>query len=364
MKKYFCLILAAVLLACLCAGCGASATDDSAEYLKDIKAENYVTLGEYKGLSLSLSPYEVTETDIDGYIEMLMSYYPMVVSVDGPSQSGDEVNIDFVGKLDGVAFENGSATGYTYTLGSYQFISDLDAGMVGMMVGEERDIEATFPDPYSGNPDLAGKLTVFTVTMNSISRTKMDSNFDDEYVVFLTGGEYTNTADFRVVLGEELRLEAENTFEISKADGLAALVLETAEFNELPEGFVARFIASLTNSITYYASMYGMDLETYMYNAGATENYGEGTKVIREIAENNARQYLAYQVIANKEGLNVNDNELDRRIEEAAAAESAPIEQYRASVDLEAYREYLMFEKVSLFLEENATIIVGEAGSE
>jgi trigger factor len=362
MKKYcsFLLALALSLWATLFVGCS-SGTSDTAEYLKDLKAESYVTLGEYKGLTLEIAPpYEVTAEDIELYLEFIMGSYPMNVATDGPSRAGDEVVIDFEGKLDGVAFESGSATDLAYTLGSYQFIPDLDAGMVGMSVGETKDIDVTFPDPYTNNPDLAGQLTVFTVTMKSISRSEYVSALSDEYVDFLTGGEMTNVAEFRALLTEELIMEAETNFEYSKSSGIAELVLAAAEFKPLPEGFVNRIATSYSGNLEYYAYYSGTDLASYMIGNGMMQQGEDTTKVIRSIAEDNARRLLAYQVIANIEGLNVSDEELESTIAGLAAENFMTAEAYKEGLDVEGYREFLMTEKVGKFLEENATITTTE----
>ena len=164
-------LLADLAMAGVLAACGSKKDESGLKYLSDFKAEDYVKLGEYKGVEISVAEPEVTQEALEGAISVMLSEDSKVepVEVTGRSvKAGDSVNIDYEGKLDGVAFEGGTAQGADLIIGSGRFIGGFEAGMIGMEIGETRDLDLSFPDPYTPNPDLAGKPVVFTVKVNSI----------------------------------------------------------------------------------------------------------------------------------------------------------------------------------------------------
>ncbi len=137
--------------------------------LKDIKAADYVTLGEYTGVSVEASLKEVTDADVEDYINNLKSSNPPMTEVtDRAVQEGDTVNIDYVGKYADTkeAFDGGTASGADLKIGSNSYIEGFESGLVGAEIGETRDLDLTFPENY-GATNLAGKAVVFTVTVKS-----------------------------------------------------------------------------------------------------------------------------------------------------------------------------------------------------
>ena len=142
--------------------------------------------------------YTVSDADIQSYIEYLMSMYPSYeVSDKKTVESGDVVNIDYVGKIDGEEFSGGSATGQHLKIGSGSFIDGFEDGLIGKNVGETVDLNLTFPEDYSNNTDLAGKAVVFTVTINSIDTEKemVYDDLTDEYVSENFGNKGISTVD-------------------------------------------------------------------------------------------------------------------------------------------------------------------------
>ena len=165
MKKKIMSLAAVVLTAGMLSACGKDAA-----YLSEIKASDYVTLGEYKGIEVTQPEPEVTDEYVDSYIEYLRSQRAVAVEVTDRTtvQEGDTVNIDYTGYRDGVAFEGGTAQGDSLTIGSGRFIDGFEEGLIGTSVGETVTLELTFPDNYT-NAELAGAAVTFDVTVNSIS---------------------------------------------------------------------------------------------------------------------------------------------------------------------------------------------------
>ena len=329
-------------------------------YMKDLNAEDYVTLGEYKGVEVTLDEPEITDEYLDGYIEYVQQNNAVSTPVtDRAVEMGDVVNIDYVGKIDGVAFDGGSAQGSDLTIGSGQFIDGFEDGCIGMKVGETKDVEATFPDPYKNNPDLAGKVAVFTVTVNSISVEEIPE-LTDEYVQSLSLEGCTNVEEYRAYVYDVLLEQQQESYESDKADLAYEKVAAECEFKDAPEAMVTRMNNTLTSNLSSYASMYGVDLGTYvsaMYG-GTAEEY---ETTLLEQSKMMAQHYLMMQAIADREGLSVSDEELEEQLsQEAQDYGYETVEEYKSLVDVEAFREYLMTQKVLTFLGENAVVVPAE----
>ena len=329
-------------------------------YMKDLNAEDYVTLGEYKGVEVTLDEPEITDEYLDGYIEYVQQNNAVSTPVtDRAVEMGDVVNIDYVGKIDGVAFDGGSAEGYDLTIGSGQFIDGFEDGCIGMEVGETKDVEATFPDPYKNNPDLAGKVAVFTVTVNSISVEEIPE-LTDEYVQSLSLEGCTNVEEYRAYVYDVLLEQQQESYESDKADLAYEKVAAECEFKDAPEAMVTRMNNTLTSNLSSYASTYGVDLGTYvsaMYG-GTAEEY---ETTLLEQSKMMAQHYLMMQAIADREGLSVSDEELEEQLsQEAQDYGYETVEEYKSLVDVEAFREYLMTQKVLAFLGENAVAVPAE----
>lgn len=351
MKKKLSAAIFAVLMCMVFSACGSKA-----EYLKDLNAAKYVTLGTYKGVEVAIDEPEVTDDYLEGYINYILQYSAVSVPVEGRTvEMGDVVNIDYVGKIDGVAFDGGTGQS-DLTIGSGQFIDGFEDGCIGMEIGETRDVEATFPDPYKSNPDLAGKVAVFTVTVNSISVEEVPE-LTDEYVQSLALEDCSTVEEYKAYVYDILMEQGQEAFESNKIDLTYEAVAAGCEFKDAPEGMVNRMNNTLVANVTSYAAMYGADVGTYVSNVygGTAEDYEE---TLLQQAETMAQHYLMLQAIADIEGLTVSEEELEEEMGQDAenyGYDSA--EAYKEVIDVEAYREYLMTQKVLEFLSENAVVV-------
>lgn len=389
MKKNILAVIMTVLLAVMLAGCGSGKTDEqeapaqseaeeeqdgdepaeSADaqkdqeetmgepaYLSDFNAGDYVTLGQYKGVEVELVEPEVTQQSVDEYMEYVLSSHAQSSPVTGRSaQTGDIVNIDFEGKLDGVAFEGGSAKGFDLTIGAGGFIDGFEDAIVGMEIGETKDADLKFPDPYQNNPDLAGKDVVFSFTLNSISEQTVPE-LNDEFVAELGIDGCTTVKDYTEFIREGLMEQANAAFEEEKTSAAIAEVEANVTFKPAPEGMTNRMKETLMDTVTSYAQMYGMNVEDYVAAAygGSADAYED---VILEEAGKMAQRYLMIGAIADAEGIVITDEELDQILEEEAVSFGYDnVAEYKEELDVEAYREYLLVQKVVEFLAENAVV--------
>ncbi len=340
-KKKLPAAVAAVTIAGLLAACGKS--PEEMKYLSDLKAKDYVILGNYSELEIEVAEPEVTDEYLDGYLSYIMMNSATYEPVTGRSvQTGDVVNIDFEGKQDGVAFAGGTAQDYELTIGSGQFIAGFEDGVIGMEIGETRDLDLNFPDPYKPNPDLSGAPVVFTVTVNSISEVK-PAELTDEYVAGLGIEGCETVEDYRNYLYEGLMEQAMTVYEEDKMDAALTAMEESSVFEEPPAGIVTRLKDMLMSNAQAYAGMSNLEIGDYVSRAygGSAEDYEE---TLTEQAKAMAQSYIMAAAIADKEKIKVTDEEL---------AESL---NGRSGVDEEAYREYLLLRKVGEFLVENAAV--------
>lgn len=345
------------------AGEGMGGSEEGLKYLSDFDARNYVTLGEYKGVAVDVDVQKVTEEDLQYWIEYILSYDAETVEVtDRSVEAGDTVNIDYEGKLDGEAFQGGTAQGADLTIGSGSFIEGFEDGIIGMEIGETRNLKLSFPDPYKSNPDLAGKPVVFTVTVNSITRQEIPE-LTDEYVAGLGAEEYSTVEEFRNYMNDLLLEQTQTNFENEKMNAALEKAEANAVFEEVPAGMLSRMNDTLTSNIAAYAYMYGMNIGDYVAYAygGTAETYQD---VLLEQARITAQRYIMLAAIADIEGIEVTDAELEESISAEAAGYAdygyESEEAYKETIDAEAYREYLLIQRVADFLGENAVLSGGE----
>ena len=364
MKKKTLGLLAAILSVCMLAGCGAkdtgdgtgAATDAGTEStaLKDMDVDKYVTLGEYKRLAVSVDTVEVDEDEWDTLVNNV--YYGNITAENGgimdrAVETGDTVNIDYEGKKDGVAFDGGTAQGYDLTIGSGNFIAGFEDGLIGVMPGETVDLDLTFPENY-GNSDLAGQAVVFTVTVNYIQPAQ-DGEFSDEIISNFGIDGVTNEEELRQYAYDYLNENAQQNYETNVQQAVMDAFMANNTFTSVPEAMVQKYSDAAESSITSMASAYGVDADTF-----TQYYYGQDLATfLSTYAEQTAKQDIALQAVANKENLNISDEELDQMLQDrATAAGYDTIEEYIGETSREDYREYFLYDKVLDYLVENAQI--------
>lgn len=341
MKKKIAILIAAALFMCMLSACGKDAA-----YLKEINASEYVTLGEYKGIELTVAKPEITDEVVDYYISLYI-LEPRAVSTEVTDRTvveeGDTVNIDFTGYRDGIPFENGSAQGSSLTIGSGRFIPGFEDGLIGTSVGDTVTLDLTFPDDYEPNPDMAGVDVSFEVTINGISIVDIPELTDE--IVQETGIGGCSTPDELRDYFYELFYNSEmDTYNQEVRKEIISNVTSKCIFKEPPEKMVDRFYDMLVEGLTMQALSYGQSFDAEAYKDELKEN-----------AILSAQQYIMFQAIADAEGLNMSEEEFNQEMEESVnefGYES--VEEFKEQSDVEELREYLIAERVMDFLIENA----------
>ncbi|MBQ9064656.1 MAG: trigger factor [Blautia sp.] len=265
-------------------------------------ADEVVTLGEYKGIELTKEIAPVTDEDIESMIEQNVAITKEDAG-DGPVEEGQIAKIDYEGKKDGVAFEGGTAEGYELEIGSGTFIPGFEDGVIGMMKGETKDIELTFPEEYQ-NEDLAGQDVVFTVTVQSISRTP---EFSEDWVKNNTDAESVDA--YREQIKAELEADADTAATLDLRNQAFQAIMEGCEFGEIPEEDIQFGVDYEKQSMESMAAYYGMELKDMLEAMGYTEESFE--EECHEYGENQAKVFYILQAILDKEGIVITDEEAE-----------------------------------------------------
>ena len=313
--------------------------------LPEYDASEYVTLGEYKDLTVEVAPVEVTDEQV---MDKIASETKQTLT-EGTVESGDTVNIDYVGKIDGEEFDGGSAEGYDLEIGSCTFIDGFEDGIIGMQVGDTKDLELKFPEDYHST-DLAGKDVVFTVTVNSISRVpELTDEVADSVVEGMTAEAYQES------VRQDLEDQAKESQKTEAEQKLLQAVYENATIDGYPEENLQYTIKRATDYYEWLASMYGMSLDDYLKNYGMTQD--EFNEQIQPVAEEALGEEMTLLAIAKEENIEVSDEEYEAGLARYAEAQGLDDPSKLEEAYGENYiKNSLLQEKVLDFLYENATI--------
>ena len=338
-KKIVAALLAGVMV--LAVGCGSKTESGN------------ITLGQYKGLTLT----SVSQATVDAEITSILEGYTEFVTVDREAKEGDTVNINFVGTMDGEVFEGGtddSEEGTNLELGSNMFIDGFEEALVGSVAGEERVLELTFPEDYY--EDMAGKDVVFTVTVNEVQE-KVVPELTDEFVANNLG-EYNTVDEFVNGLRENLN----NT---SYYEQVMELVIGSSEIAEYPEDLVKeetdRMVEYYLSYAEYYASMTGIDTVTALYYVSGLTSEEELKTASEEYAYQMVKNTMVLEEIANVEGIEVSEEEYNKRaLEYAASYGYEDVATFETDYGKEEVEGIILLDLVMEFLVDEAIIVDAE----
>ena len=270
-----------------------------------INLADYIKLGKYKGVTVTLTTSsEITAADVEKYIEDVRTQHSRTVEItDRGAKNGDELVIDYKGTLDGVAFDGGTATGTTLTLGAGGWIDGFEDGMVGMKAGETKTIDATFPDPYKNNPDLAGKTVQFEITVHSVSETVIPE-YNDAFV--RDNFDFATMAEYEASVRKTLAEERQDEIAAEKQSATLAVAVDNAEVLKYPEGVVEDYMAQQIDYVRYYAAQYGMSYADFV-SAATGEDVETYEAAVRTGAEQSVKEELVIWAIAEAENFTISD---------------------------------------------------------
>lgn len=357
-KKIAALALACVLVVVSLASCG---KDDKDFNYETADLSKYVTLGQYIGIPVTVEPEELTEDDIQEGIKALLNEHAEQIKItDRAVADGDTINLDYEGKLDGVAFEGGTATGASLTIGSKTLIDGFESGLVGVMPGTTVDLNLTFPTPYENNPDLAGKAVVFTCKVNYIDGGMNTPEFNDEFVASITEGTYTSSNEYlEKELKPDLLESKKEEINNKKISDIWLAVLENATFIKYPESEVKKYADDIVASYGDYAEELGVSLDALL-SYMSTDMDG-----LKDYAENYAHsiveEELVFKSIVKAEKLSISEEEYTEGIEKYAKGYEMTVDELKAQYTEDSIKDSLLWDKLINFLVEKAVVTVKSA---
>ena len=278
-------------------------TETETKSEEELHDEESVTLGDYKNLTFSAKEEEVTDAKIETRLKELCAEYP--VTIEGrPAQEGDTANIDYSGTKDGEAFAGGTAEGYDLKLGSGTFIDGFEDGVIGMNVGDEKDLNLKFPDNY-GSADLAGQEVVFHVKLNQL-KSEADSKVDDDLAKRYYNDDTATLDQLKEEVRAELQAEADSQFFNAAGSELLNEVINNSEVTADPDA-VDDMFNQLKNTYSSYASSYGLEFDQFLSMFLGTDEDG-----LRDTAENLVKQQIILNAIQAEENLSATDEQKDK----------------------------------------------------
>ena len=309
-----------------------------------------VTVKQYKGLEIDKVNIEVTDDDVRVELDNIRNKNARIITKeDGIVENTNIANIDFEGFLDGVPFEGGKAEKYDLEIGSGAFIPGFEEQLIGMKVGEERDITTTFPENY-GNTDLAGKTTIFKIKLHEVKKkeiAELDDEFAKDVSEFETLKEYTESVKEKLAAAKVSQAKAER--ETKTVDKL----VENVEV-EIPEPMVEHEIEHMLKEFEQNLAYQGLTLDKYMEILNMKE---EDIKAqFRDTAIKDIKLRLALEYVQKVENIEATEEDIDARVSELAKAygKEEDIESFKKNANIREYmKAQLKQEKVLEFLVSN-----------
>lgn len=329
--------------------------------LSELAPDDYVvSIGDYKNLEIEVAKTEVTDEDVEKTIQELIESKSTKENVVGRAlKSGDIANINYAGKINGEAFDGGtddSEAGYDLEIGSGSFIPGFEDALIGMEIGETRDIDLVFPENYY--EELAGKPVVFTVTLNAIKENVVPE-LTDEFVKENASEGVETVEELRALARESLESTAQSNYESSVNSAIMNKLIEICEYkDELPEGRYQYYYDTMYESDEAMATDYGLMLEGFvMYYYGCTDLADYLTKV-KNYATKSTKLDLAVLKILSEENQLLTDEDVEKDIEEKYATYGCEsVDDFKEKYNVEDYKSYLCSMKAIEIVKENLKIV-------
>lgn len=309
-----------------------------------------VKVNEYKGLKATRKAVVVTDEEVEADLNVLRDRNGRMVEVEGrKAELNDTANIDFEGFVDEVAFEGGKGEGFDLLLGSGQFIPGFEEQIVGHEIGEEFDVNVTFPEEYHAT-DLAGKAAVFKTKLNGLKAKELPE-LDDEFAKDVSEFDTLDElkADIRKAKEERAAQQAELEVENTLVDAVVASMEAI-----IPEEMTENRIDELVRDFEGRMAQQGLQLATYLqYTGMEMESF---RKTFREQAEQQVKIRLALEKVAEMENLTASDEEVEAELAKIAEAYKMKLEQVKSFIPAVEIRKDLVINKAIDFVKENAEI--------
>ncbi|MDA8212356.1 MAG: trigger factor [Clostridia bacterium] len=318
----------------------------------EVKPE--VILGEYTGLEVENPSADINDADVDAELGKLQQRHAKVNTLDeGEVEQGDVAVIDFEGFVDGEAFPGGKGENYPLEIGSGSFIPGFEEQVIGAKVGEERDVNVTFPEEYH-SAELAGKAAVFKVKVNSIRRKEL-LPVDDEFAKDVS--EFDTLEELKTDIRNRLKETAGKKAEIAVKEQLIQKAVENATV-EIPAVMVDTRLNVMLNDMAQRLQRQGISFEDYLRFTGA--DIDAVRTDLKPEAEKSVRSDLVLEAIARKEQIDATDEDVNAELEKMAEQYKQDVSTLRAALEtqgnIDSLKNSIAFQKTIQFLIDNAKL--------
>ncbi len=324
--------------------------EDNVTIIAVVPVKPEVKISAYKGMKIKEYAYIVKDEEIEEELKRVQDRNARKVEVtDRAAQSGDVVNIDFVGTVDGVKFDGGEAEGFDLTLGSGQFIPGFEDQVIGMNIGDKKDVNVTFPEDYQAE-NLKGKAAVFSVTLHKIQGKELPE-ITDEFIKEATGSE--TVADYKAKTKERLEKQAERRANDATENSILEAISANTEV-EIPQAMIETEIDGLVKKFEYQLMYQGLKLQDYLDFLKVT--LADFRKNYEEQAKKNVTSQLIIGKLIEEEKVEATDEEVDEKIAEQAASVNKTAEEYKKNMDPRQFdyiRSDIVVTKLFKLLKEN-----------
>jgi trigger factor len=309
-----------------------------------------VEIKDYKGIKATRKVEPVTDEELDAEIATVQNRNSREIEVtDRAAQTGDVATIDFDGYVDGVAFEGGKGENYNLKLGSGSFIPGFEDQVVGKNIGDNFDVNVTFPEDYHAK-ELAGKPAVFKVTIHKLSAVELPA-LDDDFAKDVS--EFDTFDEYKADLKAKIEKRHETAADSEVDEQLSVALMEKLEA-DIPECMFETETENFVRDYDNRLRMQGLDLKTYFQYTGMTlETLREQ---MRPQAERQVKLRLALEKIAALEALEATEEDINAEYENIANSYNVPVDQVKASIDAAAIAEDMKVKKAMDLVKETAKI--------
>lgn len=352
MKKKIAVIAVFIIVLTLISGCKGKSNRPF-----DYDISKYIALGDYIGIEYTYSVEEVTEEAINSYINSALAdkgYGEESDVTDRAVQNGDEVNISFVGRMNGEEFEGGSSDSYDLLIGSNSFIDGFEAGLVGVNKGETKVLDLKFPDDY-GNEELNGKDVEFTVTVNSIT-TIVYPELTDEIVKEISDCQTVD--EYNTYVNDQVQLTNEQNATNDKEMQIWNKIVENTTVYSYPENELTKYKEIILDSYDQSAqSQFGMSYEEFLKQA-YNKTLEDIDDEIMEQVKATVKDYMTVVAIARDQDLDLTDEEYQSELESYAKSNGySDTQEFLDAIDESQFYLSLLINRVMDFVVDNAVQI-------
>ena len=332
--------------------------EDGVDFKVSLTTYPEIEIGEYKGLKAEKTTVKVDAAEVNAELNAMVERNARMVSVeDRAAKNGDTVVIDFEGFTDGKAFDGGKAEGHSLLLGSGQFIPGFEDQIVGKNIGDEFDVNVTFPEEY-GAKELAGKEAVFKVKLHEIKVKELPA-VDDEFAKDVS--EFDTLKELKADLKKKATERKKKAAEEATENALVQQIVDSIK-GEIPEAMFENRLNQCVEDLAYRLQSQGLNLETYLKYTNS--NIDDFKKSFRPQAEAQVKYRLALEKIVELENIKPDDKEIEAEYEKLAKDYGVEADKVKNAIPAEEVAKDLAVGKAIDLIKENAVITEVEPKAE